>query len=43
MRMEEHGARPGVKDRERADARAQEAGIVGEFLQPIGRGFHEQA
>jgi hypothetical protein len=29
--MEQHGARPGVKDRNSADTRAQEAGIVGEF------------
>ena len=43
MGMEEHGARPGVKDRKCADARAQVAGIVGESLQGIGCGFHEQA
>lgn len=30
--MEEHGPGPGVKDRERANARSQVAGIVGEFL-----------
>ena len=32
VRMVEHGARPGVEDREHTHTRAEEAGIVGEFL-----------
>ena len=32
MRMKEHGARPGVKNRKCTDTRTEVAGIVGEFL-----------
>ena len=41
--MQEHGPGPGVEDGERADARAQVTGIVGQLLQGVRRGFHQQA
>ena len=43
MRMILHGARPGVQDREAAEASADIAGIAGELLQRGGGRAHEQA
>ena len=43
VRMKQHGARPGVKDRKCSDTRAEITRILGEFLQSVGRGFHQQA
>lgn len=43
VRMKQHGARPGVKDGQGADASAEIVRIGRQFLQGIGGGLHDQA
>lgn len=43
VRVNQHGARPGVKDGENTGSCAQIPGIGREFLQGIGGGLHQQA
>ena len=43
VRMKQHGARPGVKDGQSADAGAEILRIGRQFLQGIGGSLHEQA
>lgn len=42
VRMEQHGARPGVKDGQSAHAGAKERRIAGQSLKAIGSGLHQQ-
>jgi len=43
VRVQQHGARPSVKDSQNPQARAQIPGIGRELLQGIGGGLHQQA
>ena len=43
VRVKQHGARPGVKDGQNTDSRAQKLGIGRQLLQSIGGGLHQQA
>ena len=43
VRVKQHGARPGVKDGQNPQARAQILGIGRQLLQGIGSGLHQQA
>ena len=43
VRVKQHGARPGVKDGQDTEARAQKLGIGRQLLQGIGGSLHQQA
>ena len=41
VRVQEHGAGPGMENGQSADTGPEKPGIVGEFLEGVRRGFHQ--